>query len=203
VPAYSCSACGERTQVPNTRGSRIRDQACAHCGANGTLRGATTGRPSKHKGKTYERCAACNKRGLDHYHPAFPWEPKWSIAADQGPHPAGSPGCWGCEPVPAGRTRHATLHAQLEQRWGSRRLWDSWASDEEQAALAVDADSDAGWTCQVCGDLEVPGGWGDPQFLISYPRFEGGVAAVAGCQRCGHAVLLAEGPAPILQEVRR
>jgi hypothetical protein len=202
MPAYACSACGHRTQVPNTRGSRIRDHACAHCGATGTLRGATAGRASKHKGRTYERCTACNKRGLRHAHPGFVWEPKWSATANQGPHPAGSPGCWACEPVPVGRTRHATLHAQLEERWGSRRLWDSWASDQEQAALGVDADAVAGQTCRVCGGLEVPGGWGEARFLISYPRFDRGVAAVASCQQCGHAVLLAEGPAPILQEAR-
>jgi DNA-directed RNA polymerase subunit RPC12/RpoP len=203
MPAYSCSACGGMTEVPNTRGSRIRGRACAHCGAEGTLHGATAGRPSKHEGKTYERCAACGKRGLRHAHPAFAWEPKWSVTADQGPHPSSSPACWTCEPVPAARTRHATLHAQLEQRWGSRRLRGSWAGDTEQAALALDAAAVDGWTCRVCGDLEIPGGWSSAQFLMSYPRFERGIAAVADCQRCGHSVLLAEGPPPPLQEVKR
>jgi hypothetical protein len=201
VPAYRCSECGQRTEVRNTRGSRIADHPCGHCGAEGTLQGATAGRTSKHAGRRYERCAACDKRGLDHAHPPFEWEPKHGYAARPGPFPARSPACWREEPVPAARTRHETIHRELEARLGPRgqggpgQPGSGWASDDEQRRMGLPVGWDEVWadprlkeTCQVCGHApRRPDDDHSTSHHIGAYRFERGAAAVLVCDGCGHA----------------
>jgi hypothetical protein len=201
MPAYRCSACGKHTHVRNTRGARIRDRACGYCGAQGTLQGATTGRPSKNAGRHYERCAACGKRALDHAHPAFAWEPKYYYTLRLGPFAPGSPACWREEPVRAAGTRHATVHQALEARYGDRAHASGWASEDEQRRMGLPVgreehrqDPRLREPCQICGNTPSRDEDGYYSHHISAYRFEHGVAAVLVCEGCGHTRLLAELP---------
>ena len=204
MPAYRCSQCGKHTNVPSTRGSRIKDHPCEHCGTEGTLQGATAGRTSKNAGRSYQRCAACDRRGLDHTHPRFAWEPKYGYTARPGPYPAGSPACWREEPAPAARTRHQTVHRELVARYGERGLGGpgqpgtAWASDDEQRRMGVPVGWDETWVdprlrevCEVCGHRPADDGRSCSHHVGAY-RFERGAAAVLVYEGCQHTRLIAE-----------
>jgi Zn ribbon nucleic-acid-binding protein len=53
-----CKRCRRTTRFAATRGSRLADLACMHCG--GELEGLTAGRPGSHEGYGY--CVLCRKR---------------------------------------------------------------------------------------------------------------------------------------------
>ena len=109
-----CADCGRETRVPSTRGARLADQSCPHCG--GTLQGKNAGKP-RASGKLVH-CAICGKARREGSRqlkrPAFAFEARWGNAfgADNpGPHPAGAPCCWSHELIPAGLV--ADLEPQL------------------------------------------------------------------------------------------
>jgi len=100
-----CASCGAEVSVRSTRGSRLADSRCPHCG--GELHGKTAGR--KGSASSYANCVICGKRrradGANVIYPAFRYTPRWGAAFGRndnvGPHEAGAPCCWSHEPVPA------------------------------------------------------------------------------------------------------
>jgi DNA-directed RNA polymerase subunit RPC12/RpoP len=112
-----CSTCGREVQVRSTRGSRLTDVACPHCG--GALQGKTKGR-SRPSGKIV-LCVICGRKRRDGAatlkRPTFAFEDRWGrsfgASNNPGPHAAGEPCCWSHELVPTG------LEADLEAQLGS------------------------------------------------------------------------------------
>jgi hypothetical protein len=172
VPGVTCSECGAGTDVSFRRGTRLADVECPGCGAK-ALHLRSAGQPNRHRGKQYERCARCGKKGLHHTRPGFTWIPRYGTV-DVGPFPAGSPACWSCEPVPAARTDHGLVLHSVEARLGKHDIW-NWPDDNAHAVLEAAAKRIPA-TCPVCISV----GWRDGQFHTqAYPvRERVGVAGV-------------------------
>jgi hypothetical protein len=180
MPTATCSRCQQNSHVALRRGVRLAAIGCPHCGAT-ELHLASKGRPNQNAGRRYERCGRCDRRGLHHQHPAWPWEPKYVVA---GPFPAGTAACPVEEPVPAGRTRHQQVHQALHRVLGAASRW---ATDTETAQLEALAGDPLG-DCPVCaaaGD-----GW-NAGFHHQGRRFAAGAALIADCVSCQHTVLRA------------
>jgi hypothetical protein len=184
VPGVVCGECGKGTNVSFRRGTRLADIACPECGKH-ELHLRSAGQPNRHKGRHYEFCAHCNKRGLHHSHPSFTWVPKHGILpGDAGPFPIGSPACWACDPVPAARVPSRVVMRAAEARLGPKSLWE-WPDDNSQDV--VEAASKVPAACPVCISV----GWRNGQFHTQAYLFERGTALLGNCWRCGHTILLA------------
>lgn len=191
MPGVTCGSCQQSTNVSFHRGTRLADIPCPSCGKT-DLHTATAGRANRHKGRTYEHCAACGKRGLGHAHPPFEWEPKYRYRNRDhpGPYPAGTPACWSEEAVPAARTRHEAIHGHLVELLGARG---NWATDEERAALeaAATGQPPERGECPACKPWQEPGIYGGWAYHVNAYAFERGTALVASCDWCGNTILLA------------
>lgn len=183
MPGVTCSECGAGTNVSFRRGTRLADVECPGCGAK-ALHLRSAGEPNRHRGKQYERCARCGKKGLHHAHPGFTWMPRHGTV-DAGPFPPGSPGCWSCEPVPATRIDHGLVLHSAEARLGKHDIW-NWPDDNACAVLEAAAGPVPG-ACPVCVSV----GWRDSRFHTQAYLYENGSALLGSCWRCGHTVLLA------------
>jgi hypothetical protein len=175
-----CPARDYTERSDNHRGGRLG--TCPNDGSR--LQGPTTGRPSPSKGRKYERCARCDRRGLNHRHPHSVWVPK-SPAVNAGPFPAGSPACWACGPVPAARADHATVLHSVIPRLGPRNY--DRRLDQETWDILEAASRRIPAACPVCISV----GWRDGRFHIGPYLYERGAALFGSCSRCGHTILLA------------
>lgn len=96
-----CRQCGADVHWPARRGARLADQRCPTCW--GGLRARTSGHICSAKGRQFERCVICQRRGLRLLHPVYPFRKRFAVR-DSGClgrlYPAGSPVCGTCEPVP-------------------------------------------------------------------------------------------------------
>jgi hypothetical protein len=127
MPTVTRGTCQTPTHVALRRGVRPAALACPACNAH-DLHRPNTGQANPNPGRRYERCTRCDRRGLHHRHPAWPWEPKYAVA---GPFPAGTPACHVEEPVPAtGRIRHQQVFQAVRAVLGDT---DRWATDAETA----------------------------------------------------------------------
>jgi hypothetical protein len=183
VAGVTCSECGTVSNVSFRRVGRLADAGCPGCGAR-ALHLPSAGQPNPNRGKQYEQCTRCAKKGLHHAHPEFPWIPRHGTA-DAGPFPAGSPACRSCEPVPAARGDHGRVLHSAEARLGKIDIW-HWPDDDSRAVLeaAVKPGPDE---CSVC----IAVGWPDGRFHAQAYLYENGLALLESCWRCGHTVLLA------------
>ena len=178
MPSVTCFACGAETHVRFRRGVRLAEISCPICG-QAALHRPHKGARNRNAGKTYERCAHCDKRGLHLLHPAFEWRPKYQTSANS--YPAGSPACWFHEPVPApGRASYPDVENAAIERLGERQRW---ANDEERAQLQSDAAPLI--DCPVCAPFG--DGW-NRGFYDHALRFAAGLALLSSCESCGHTI---------------
>lgn len=140
-----CGGCGRECRWEATRGARLADARCPECG--GALRGKTAGQQSAAKGRRYERCVVCDRRGLHLRHPERPWREKWAPREARtfgaALRAAGAPVCGFHEPV-------TPCHLEVRHHSWSETVGGvvCWRCNEEFSAEAA-----AGEPC-LCGDPE-------------------------------------------------
>jgi hypothetical protein len=182
MPGVICGECNHETAVRFRRGTRLADIRCPSCGQP-ALKMSTAGRANPNAGRTYERCAKCNKRGLHHKHPPFGWVPKYA-AADDGPYPARSPCCWFHESVPAARTSYDHVTRALDARLGpaSANLWATAGAAAELEACAPPVPA----ACPICTAAGLP----ERGFHTQAHAYQRGTALLAICDGCCHTIEL-------------
>ena len=174
-----CPDCEYSEVSDNHRGGRLG--TCPHDGSQ--LQAPTAGRPSPNRGRSYERCARCNSRGLSHRHPHFVWVPK-DATVNTGPFPIGSPACRSCDPVPRARVDSPRVHRAGEALLGKLDIW-NWPDNNAREVLEAAAKVPA--ACAVCISV----GWPDGKYDTNAYLYEKGAALLGHCWRCGHTILLA------------
>jgi hypothetical protein len=194
MPEVTCTNCHTKTHVRFQRGIRLANVPCPGCFEH-TLAVSTKGATTRAKGRTYQHCARCGRRGLDLAQPPFRWEPRYgSEELTTGMPPwgrfdAGTRACRFEEAVPAnGRVRFADATAIFggEHRSGTR---EEATRLLERAAVLPDA-------CPNCAPFGDPWNKG---FCTEARWFDAGLVLVADCISCGHTIVRA---APSLEVPR-
>lgn len=193
MPGVVCQKCGHVGNVRFKRGTRLADIQCPGCGEYQL--GMQRRSSQTVKGKTYETCVMCGRRGLYLLHPAFEWEPKYGPYPPRNDerYPAGSACCSIHEPVPAARAREYDVITAIERDFGPVIPPAGIPADVVCEALA-DAAAEAPRRCPVCADLMHP----DRDYELyedfgssDYTTFDRGWALMAYCGSCIHTIVLA------------
>jgi len=185
MPGVTCAGCGHATNVSFRRGVKLSAIACPECGKT-ELRLRSAGQPNRSKGRTYEKCIKCGRRGLHHKHLAFEWTCKYSAPGyNDEVYPAGTPCCWFHEPVPASRTSYAEVIRALTARLGpaSANLWATAEAADQMEACARPVPA----ACPICTAADLP----ERGFHTQAYAYQRGTALVAICDGCCHTIELA------------